>query len=466
MALDPDLADRDATALARLIVGRQLSCEEVIESAIRRVEAHAPLNFIASERFAEALEDARRPGGGGPLAGVPFLVKDLIARVAGAPQTEGSLMLSRQRATTDSELVRRYRAAGLQVLGRTTTSEFGHAPITAGRLFGVTRNPWAPELTSGGSSGGAAVAVATRCVAIAHGNDSGGSLRIPASCCGVFGFKPAMGTVPMEPAAGAFSGRFAAEHVISVSVRDSARVLDLTASREDPRGAYVIAATQPVEHPLRVALQVEPVVDVPVHAECRTAVEETAAVLEADGHMVDVAGPRLDGGRLMGAWLGLWADATGWQVVRAARRAGKPITDAYFDTMTWRLYRTARSRTAMDSLDDLVVLTESRRAIDQLFERYDVWLTPTLAQPPVAHGAFRPTSAAPSPYLTFSPFARLANVAGRAACSVPARWTDAGLPIGAQLVGRDEWTTFAAARVLEQARPWAARRPPVPAAAA
>lgn len=460
-----ELADLDALDQAALVRNGVVSPQELVACAIERIEAaDARCNLLATALFDQALEASELPPDGPslPFHGVPFLVKDLIARVAQSPQTEGSLMLADQIADRDSELVRRYRKAGLLILGRTTTSEFGHVPLTEGRLFGVTRNPWALERTPGGSSGGAGVAVATRAVPIAHGSDAGGSLRIPASCCGVFALKPQRGRQPMELEFGVFNSHFVSEHVISRSVRDSAALLDATAEQRRPVTETFLATTRGdgTNRPLRIAMQTEAIVDVPVAAECRRAVEIAASRLEQLGHLVEPATPPLAGNAVFTSWFGLWADAMGWQVAQAARKAGRQPTEAYFDAGTWNLYQTARDRTPLDTFDDVLVLKRAARSIDEFMARYDLWLTPTLAQPPLEHGSFAPSDEDVSPYLLFSPFARLANISGHPACSLPTCWSDEGLPIGVQLLGRSEKDLFAVASALEQAFPWAARVPP------
>lgn len=452
----------DGLAQAALIRNGSITQRELAESAIERIEAaDRRFNLIATPLFDEALRDVQVAYADErqPFCGVPFLVKDLIARVAGSRQTEGSRMLASQIAESDSPLVSRYRAAGLSILGRTTTSEFGHAPVTEGQLFGVTRNPWSPGHTSGGSSGGAAVAVATRCVPVAHGNDAGGSLRIPASCCGVFALKPGRGRQPMDLEAGAFNRYFVSEHVISVSVRDSAALLDFTAVNRPSEASFLNAVQGPPDGQMRIAAQVEPVVEVPVSTECARAVEQTAAALEQFGHSIETTGPGLDGSAVFSAWFGLWADAIGWQVREAARRARREPDEPYFDTMTWELYNTSLGRTPLDSLDDLLVLDRAAAVMADFLAQFDAWLTPTLAQPPLLHGAFRSAEPGVSPYLRFSPFARLANISGHPACSLPGLWTDAGLPIGVQLIGRSELELFALASELEKAMPWVNRVP-------
>lgn len=494
-----ELAFEDATALAGLLRTRQLSSVELVRAAIERVEALNPrLNAVVTPMYEEGLECARLADAahrraslsGGewsetPFAGVPFLVKDLIATCAGVRHTEGSRFCAERIASADSELVRRLRASGLVIVGKTNTSELGSTPVTEGSMFGATRNPWDTSLSPAGSSGGAAAAVAAGIVPMAHGNDMGGSLRNPASACGVFGFKPSRGRMPLEAAHGELLGRLLVEHALTRSVRDSARLLDAThgALPGDP-----YRAPAPV-HPfsreqeakpgkLRIAFSMRTPTGERPHEECVACVERAAALCEQLGHDVVEAEPRLDGEALVNAWFEIWAQTIGGMMDRLAAEMGKPLDRQQFEPLTSRWHERAASRSAAQYLQSANVLTSCAAAIEALLSDYDVWLTPTLGMPSIPVGAFAAPPATPgsansreqdvSKYMGFSPFARLANITGSPAMSVPLHWTSAGVPVGAHFTGRrwEEHALLALAAQLEQAAPWKSLRPPVSAGAA
>lgn len=462
---------RDATGQAEAIGRREVAARELIEAAIARIEAvDGAYNAVVTPLFEDALVAAERAEG--QWRGVPMLVKDLLARVGGARQTEGSRALAGQVAADDSELVARYRAAGLTILGKTNTSEFGATPVTEGELFGPARNPWDVTRTAGGSSGGSAVAVASGMVAVAHGNDGGGSLRIPASCCGVFGFKPSRGRNPLGPEYADLHARIICEHVITRSVRDSARLLDATAGALP--GAPYVAPPPPrpfaeelrgEPRRLRIAASWRPILDVEVEPEVRAAHEQTARLCEQLGHEVVEAQPELDEAELMEAWFALWAEGNAWMVDEATRIAGEPPSAERFEPMTWRYYTRAHEDTAIRHQRLLQAINRGAQALGRFLEGFDAWLTPTLAQPPLELGDFYDVEDTIQRYLRFAPYTRLANLAGLPAMSVPLHASARGLPIGSHFAASfgDESTLFALAGQLEQARPWAGRRPPEPA---
>jgi amidase len=462
----------DATAQAELVRSRLVSPTELVEAAIARMELLNPLvNAVVTPLFDEARAAAAAGPPDGPFAGVPFLVKDLIATVGGARQTEGSRLLEAHVAREDSELVRRFRKAGLVIAGKTNTPEFGGIPVTEGRLFGPARNPWDVELNAGGSSGGSAAAVATGMVAMAHGNDGGGSLRNPASCCGVFGFKPSRGRVPFGPEHGDLHCRIIVEHALTRTVRDSAALLDATSGAcagdpyrlPPPRRPYA-AEVDAEPGRLRIAFTHRPLVDVPVHPECRAAVEATAGLCAELGHDVVEARPALDGEALVAAWFDLWADGNAWMVAEAERRAGRAAAAGELEPLTERYRDQGRARTALEHLVRVQAIQVAARELARFFEGVDVWLTPTVGEPGLPNGAFTGTPEDPpdpARYVSFSPFARLANMTGQPAMSVPLHWTGGGLPVGTHAMARlgEEDVLFRLAGQLERARPWRDRRP-------
>ncbi|HKI99887.1 MAG TPA: amidase [bacterium] len=469
-----ELAWLDATELAARIAHRELSAPEVTDAAVAAIEQHNPaLNAVIAPLY----ERARGKAAGllsGPFAGVPFLLKDLLAELAGTPLNEGTAFLDGYVSPHDSELAARFERAGLIVLGKTNTPELALLPTTEPRRFGATHNPWNPALTTGGSSGGSAAAVAAGLVPMAHANDGGGSIRIPASCCGLFGLKPTRGRNPLGPDYGDLAGGLICEHAVTRSVRDSAALLDATAGplRGDP---YVISPpAQPYSEEartapgrLRIAFSTAPVTGLPVHADCVAAVKEAARLCEELGHEVSEAAPRLDAELLVRRFGHVWTAMLGWAIRDWARRTGREPREANFEPATWRGYEVHNRRTPADYLLALQDLQRLAREIAAFCAGYDLWLTPTLRQPPMPLGYFDHDPAEPqrSPERQgeYSHFTLLANVTGQPAMSVPLHWNAEGLPIGVHFMagfGR-EAVLFRLAGQLEQARPWAGHRPPL-----
>ncbi len=475
MGLDEELAEFDGLGQAELVRKGDVKPRELVAAAIARIERLDPaLNAVVTPAFERALADAEHVPPEAPFTGVPFLVKDLVATCAGLRHTEGSAFLSDHIADRDSELVARLRRAGLCIAGVTNTAEFGNASTTEPRLFGPTRNPWRTDRTPGGSSGGSAAAVAAGMVPMAHGNDGGGSLRIPASCCGLFALKPTRARNPLGPAHGDLYSGLVAEHALTRSVRDSAALLDATAGPDagDPYAAP--PPTRPFLEEvgadpgrLRIAFSVAAPNGVVVHEECAAAVLEAARLCAELGHEVSEAAPAMDAGGLEDAWFELWADGNAWLADRWARRLGREPEADDFEPLTWALQELGRRRTAAQHLRAVEALQAEARAAASFFELYDAWLTPTLAQPPVPIGALEPRGEDPLSWIEldagFAPFTAAANATGQPAMSVPLFWSEDGLPIGTHFVGRfgDEATLFRLAAQLEQARPWVGRRPPV-----
>ncbi len=412
-----------------------------------------------------------------PLAGVPFLLKDLIATCEGVRHTEGSAFLRDYVADRDSELVARIKRAGLVVVGITNTAEFGNASTAEPRRFGPSRNPWDTTRTTGGSSGGSAAAVAAGLVPMAHGNDGGGSVRIPASCCGLFGLKPTRARNPLGPEFGDFYSGLVVEHALTRSVRDSAALLDATSG---PMPGDPYRAPPPVRPfldevgadpgTLRIAFSVRAPSGVEVHRDCVRAVQEAARVLAALGHEVEEGTPRFDAEAAEEAWFMLWAEGNARLLEDWSRRLRRTPAEGEIEPLTRALCDLGRKRSAAEHLHSVQVLDRAGREIAGFFETYDLWLTPTLARPPVPLGALEPPEENPLAWWVevdgrFAPFTAVANGDGRPAMSVPLFWNEEGLPVGTHFLGRfgGEAALFRLAAQLEEARPWADRRPPVSA---
>ena len=475
MSLAKELDWIDATAQAELVRNREVSPQELIAAAIERIERINPqINAVVTTMYDRALDAANGEIPPGAFAGVPFLLKDLQAAYEGVRMTSGSNYLRDFAPNGDSDLVKRYKRAGLVVVGKTNTPEFGILPTTEPKLFGATRNPWDTTRATGGSSGGSAAAVAAGIVPMAHANDGGGSIRIPASCCGVFGLKPTRARNPLGPHFGDLFSGLVAEHAVTRSVRDSAALLDATAGMEagDPYCAPPMArpfAREVGVDPgkLRIAFTTTAVTGVPVHADCVAAVADAVRLCQSLGHEVEEAAPQLNGEMILNAFMTIWSAGNAWTADSLSFAIGRKPAQEDFEPGTWALMEMGRRRTAPEYLLAVQMLQVFARRVAQFMQSYDVMLTPVLAEPPLPLGSFDSTPEDPMAGLRraglFAPFTPICNATGQPAMSVPLYWNADGLPIGAHFIGRfgDEATLFRLASQLEAARPWANRRPPV-----
>jgi amidase len=472
-----ELALLDATAQAELVRRKEIKPGELVEAAIERIEHLNPtLNAVVTPMYDLARDAAAGLIVDGPFSGVPFLLKDLVAEYAGVRFTEGSTFLKDFISEWDSELVVRIKKAGLIVCGKTNTPEWGALPTTEPLLFGPTRNPWDTGRTPGGSSGGSAAAVAAGIVPMAHGNDGGGSIRIPAACCGIFGLKPTRGRNPLGPGYGDVFSGLAAEHALTRSVRDSAALLDATSGPDlgDPYWAPppirpFIQEVSSNPGKLKIAFTTKAREDIPVHEDCIQAVQEVAALCSDLGHEVAEKPLDLNNRSLAKCFYRLWLGGCAWEAEHWERRTGKKITPKQVEPLTWALIEKGRRTGAGAYLLALEDLQKLSRDVARLFTDWDVWLTPTLAEPPVPLGTFDSAPENPMEGFfrsgKFMPFTAICNVTGQPAMSVPLFWNTANLPIGTQFIGRfgDEATLFRLAAQLEETRPWANRRPPLSA---
>jgi amidase/6-aminohexanoate-cyclic-dimer hydrolase len=474
-----DELDRyDALGLAELVRKGEVGASELLARAVARVEAVNPqINAVVLRHDELARRQIAEAPPGGPFAGVPFLLKDLNVELAGTVTSDGSRAFADRMASADSTVPRRAKAAGLVIFGKTASPEFGLTVTTESALWGATRNPWNLEHIAGGSSGGAAAAVAARILPIAHASDGGGSIRIPAACCGVFGLKPSRGRVPPARGAGVGWNGLSTQHAVSISVRDSAALLDILGVPEAgdsivppaPEGSFLAAAGRPPRH-LRIALVEAPPSGVPVHADCRAALRDAADLLESLGHVVEVARLDLDGAALGDALaLTVSVDVANRLDRRGAER-GRPVTEAEVEPVTWRMAQRGRTITAQAYADARRAFDAAGGVVGAAFERYDLILSPTLAEPPGRLGRLGLNPADLGDYArafaAFAPHTALHNEIGIPAMSVPLFWNTAGLPIGVMLAAPygAEALLFSLAGQLEAARPWAERRPPVCAA--
>ena len=470
-----ELAGLDATGCAGLVRARELTPLELVDAAIDRAEqVNGALNAIVTRMYESARETARDHSGTGIFAGVPFLVKDFLAEVEGVRFTEASAFLSSHVPAEDSELVRRFRAAGLVFIGKTNTPELAIGPTTEPRLFGPTRNPWNTERTSGGSSGGAAAAVAARVVPMAHGNDAGGSIRIPASCCGLVGLKPSRGRVSLAPHYGDMFSGLVSELGVTRSVRDTAAMLDAVAGPAvgepyfpaPPERSYTGEVERPPE-PLTIGFSVESPLGDAIDSECERAVRDAAALCESLGHTVEEACPDYDAEELWTRFTTLLSGGAAWAIADWERRTGRTAGPEHFEPFVWAFGERGRALGAHDYLLAVQDVQRAVRDVSAFFGRFDLWLTATLGQPPVALGTLVYRGGDPFELrrrcAQFSPYTWIANASGQPAISVPLHWSRAGLPVGVHFGARwgDEATLIRLAGQLERARPWAHRNPEV-----
>lgn len=486
----------DGLGLAELVRKKEVQPVELVEAAIQQVELLNPqVNAVIHKLYDAAKKAAESFDPDAPFCGVPFLIKDLMLSYAGAPLCNGTRMLSDYVPDHDGELALRFKRAGVIAVGKTNVPEFGYVPVTEPAAFGPSRNPWDRGRTPGGSSGGAAAAVAARMVPLAHAGDGGGSIRVPAACCGLFGIKPTRARVPLGPDLGEAWQGCAVEHVISRSVRDSAAMLDAISGPDVGALYWPAAPSRPflseVGDPpgkLRIAFSSKPLLCGDVHSDCVEGLERAAKLCTDLGHDVTEAAPQFDGQDFMSAFMTMVLCEVRASMEDAERRAGRRARYSDFEPATQLMGLLGKRITAPRLIESMQRIHLAVRKIGHFFEDYDVFLTPTLARPPVRIGSLRPkgfeatmmsflarlnsswlasvlvnidkNSAA---IFSFVPYTAPFNATGQPAMSVPIHWNEQCLPIGVQFVGRygDEATLFRLASQLEQANPWGDRLPNV-----
>ncbi|HVR63819.1 MAG TPA: amidase family protein [Polyangia bacterium] len=493
----------DGLGLAALVRQRQVSPLQLVGEAIARAERVNPtLNAIVTPLYEQARRAAAGPLPEGPFRGVPFLLKDLAVALAGARLTHGSRFVGAYTPAADSTLVERYRQAGVIFLGKTNTPELGLLPCTEPALFGPARNPWNTGVTPGGSSGGSAASVAAGVVPLAHGNDGGGSIRIPASCCGLFGLKPTRGRMPVGPDSSELLAGLGIDHVISRSVRDSAAMLDATAGADAPARYHAPRAAGPFAaevgvppRRLRIAVLRAPQLTLlggqALHPDCAAAVDDAARLLIALGHDVEEATLPIDSEELAREFLILMCVEIAVAVAAIAAAQGRRPRRGELEAHTLLTAMVGRQKSAVRYAIARERLNAIARKAIAFSRRFDLTLAPTLGAPPIAIGALRTRGfeAAAESFVAatglsillripgvvqrsakrifdFVSFTPLANVTGQPSMNVPLYWNAAGLPVGTMFTAAvgDEATLFRLAAQLENARPWASRRPPVHAA--
>ena len=376
-------------------------------------------------------------------------------------------------ADTDSTLVGRYKRAGLVIFGKTTSPELGLTTTTESNLFGQTRNPWNLDRTSGGSSGGAAVVVASRIVPMAHGSDGGGSIRIPASCCGVFGFKPTRGRVPMGPIQFEGWNGCSHHHALTISVRDSAALLDVSTGAELGSPYFSPVPERPFIQEigadpaqLRIAIITAPSNGASVDVECKRAALNAANLCETLGHRIEEAALPIDNAMLNNAFVTVVQVSVARALDDAATALGRPVEEHDVESVTWAMMQAGMKVTSVAYSRAITILHQVGLVMARFHQSYDVILSPTLAKPPVPLGTLslsQPTMSWWKEITEFSPFTALYNATGQPSMSVPLHWTADGLPVGVLFSSRfgEDATLFRLAAQLERAQPWAGRKPPL-----
>ena len=455
--------DHDALGLAGLVAKGEVSPEELLEEAISRVEARNPEINAVTQKHYDLARDAIAAGlPEGQFKGVPFLLKDLGASLKGTITSAASKLFRDQVADHDTTLVERYKAAGLVIFGKTNTPEFGITATTEPALFGPSRNPHNTAYSTGGSSGGAAAAVASGMIPLAHASDGGGSIRIPASCCGLFGLKPTRARTPSGPDVGEGWAGLSIAHCVSRSVRDSAALLDVShgPAPGDPYaaphfGGSFLEEMARAPGQLRVAVQTRPNAGTEVDSECLAAVEKTTKLLGDLGHIVEEAEPDLEQGAIGRALQYASSVGTTAMLDATAARLGRPLTEDDMEWVTWRTYKRGGEVMATDYARSVSLIHQITRKVGCFFENYDLHLAPTLGTPPRKLGEIDTESRDTRTYSTllgrYSPFTAMFNITGQPSASLPMHKTPEGLPVGVMLTGRfgDEVSVLRVARQLE-----------------
>lgn len=467
----------DATFLATQVALGAVSPSELLDEALARVSVFNPkLNAVVliQEEVARAAIKAGLPEG--PFKGVPFLMKDLGAEAVDFPSHSGSNLLRDTRYTYDSEIYRRMRATGIVTFGRTTSPEGGIGPVTEAAVYdGPTRNPWDVSRTSGGSSGGSGAAVAAGIVPMAHGSDGGGSVRIPASSCGLFGFKATRARFPDGPMSGEGWGGMAIDGFLTRSVRDNATMMDACAGPDSGapyvapmmETSYSEAIVRPPRR-LRIAVCDTTFTGAPIDNECRAAVLETAKILEELGHHVTPACPKADHEGMMHAWTKIVACGTALWIQNVTKAKGRDLRQGDIQGVARGALAYAGGISGADYLAAVNKIHAYGREMAAAFDDYDIILSSTLAEPPALVGRFTHERedyanyrVGPGGVFEYSPFCATFNASGQPAASVPLHWTTDGLPVGIHLAAAfgEDATLIALCAELEQAAPWSHHRP-------
>lgn len=477
MSLLENYDNYDGLGLAKLVRNGEISAQDLVKHSIGLVEKVNPkINAICRTTFDKALENSGSVGADTPFCGVPFLVKDLTGHMAGVETNAGSRLLKGLVPRQDTELMVRYRKAGLIPIATTTTPEMGLQVTTESELTGATCNPWNTEHSAGGSSGGSAAAVAAGIAPIADASDGAGSIRIPASCCGLFGLKPTRQRTPSGPNAGDLFGGLGIEFPVTRTVRDAAALLDALSGADigppsvlppPPRPFLEEVEADPGR--LRIAFADTTFSGTPIDPECAGAVWSTAVLCEEMGHEVEDAMPQINFERYFSAVRTYFGTVGCTLLDLLGKKLGRTPSPGNLEAVTWNMYQEAKATSAFDFIGASLYFGRIQRLMGAFFERYDVLITSVLTKPPVKIGVLKDEEGDVERHWHntigdgYSPFSSPFNVTGQPAASVPLHWTKDGLPVGIHVITRfgDEATLLRLAAQLERARPWFNKRPPL-----
>lgn len=476
-----DYAKHDGLGLADLVARREVKPDELAAAALAAVDKVNPkLNAVLQTLPKESAAEIRAGLPQGPFTGVPFLVKELLLHARNVRCDMGCRLAQGFASPEDTELMARFRKSGLVLVGTTQTPELGYNPTTEPTLFGPVHNPWDLGRSAGGSSGGSGAAVAAGVVPIAHGNDGGGSIRIPASCNGLVGLKPSRDRMPWGPDYADPLCGLAVEFALTRSVRDAAALLDAVAGPDVGAPSHPVPPARPYRAEvgakpgqLRIAWTVTPVSGAKIDPECEKAVHETVRTLEELGHTLVEDWPRYDWETFLRNAHVIWVCFTAASVDALAAGLGRKPGPDNLEALTLACYEEGKRFSAVDLLNAMANGNVVSRQVGAFFEKFDVLVTPTIAALPARLGEIDQNRRGMTAIewtrklFAYCPFTPLFNTTGQPAFSLPLHWSAAGIPVGVQIAGRfgDEATLFRLASQLEEARPWKDRRPPLHAAA-
>ncbi len=475
-----DYTSHDGLGLADLVTRKQVTPQELVAAALQAIEKVNPkLNAVLQTLAPQANDEITKGLSQGPFTGVPFVIKELVLHAKGVRCDMGSRFAQGFTPTEDTELMARFRRAGLVLVGTTQTPELGYNPTTETVAFGPVHNPWDLTRSAGGSSGGSGAAVAAGIVPLAHANDGGGSIRIPASCNGLVGLKPSRDRIPTGPDYGDPLCGLACEFIVSRSVRDSAALLDLVAGADVGAPGQLAAPARPYREQiatppskLRIAWTTTPASGAKISPDCEKAVHESVRLLESLGHTLVEDRPQYNWEAFLANVHVIWTAFTTAMVDAAGATSGRKPSLDNLEAVTLACYEEGKRYSAADLVNAMGYGNVLSRQIGGFFQNYDVFITPTIAQPPVPLGELNQNRKGMTAMewtqqvFSYVPFTPAFNSTGQPAVSLPLHWNANGLPIGVQFVGHfaDEATLLRLAAQLEQARPWAGKRPPVHAA--
>jgi len=471
-----DYASYDGLGLAQLVARKEVTPDELAAAAREAVAKVNPkINAVLGTLAAESSAAIRQGLPAGPFTGVPLLIKEILLHAKGVRCEMGSKLAQGFVPDADTELMARFRRAGLVLVGTTQTPDFGYNPTTEPRAFGPVHNPWDLGRSPGGSSGGSGAAVAAGIVPVAHANDGGGSIRIPASCDGLVGLKPSRDRVPSGPDYGDPLCGLACEFVLTRSVRDAAAMLDAVAGPDIGAPGHPAPPARPYREEvatppgrLRIAWTATPASGARIDPECEKAVHDTVRLLESLGHTLIEDRPRFDWNVFLENVHVIWTAFAVTSIDFTVAASGRKLGPDNLEAVTLACYEDGKRYSAADLINAMAHGTIVSRQVGAFFEKVDAFITPTIARPPAPLGEINQDRGAMTAkewthqVFAYAPFTPLFNTTGQPAISLPLHWSASGLPIGVQIAGRfgDEATLLRLAAQLEQARPWAAKRPP------